>query len=173
MTENKKKLLSFYKFEYDTDHGCYVRKATLGKIVIEQTVAPADVEHLGEEMLCKILSSNVRKMKKALAKQFLMSFNFYELVKKSRGFTPSVINPHFVTDTIIALDIFDSDFNHYLGIVDAKLRTPKMIYFDQKNDRSLDCISTTLRVIARQFISSESGIKKYMPNYTKGNHIMR
>lgn len=167
MTENKKKLLSFYKFEYNKDNGCYVRKATLWNLVIEQSMSPLDVEHFGEEMLCKILSSSVRKMKKALAKQFLMSFNFYDLVKKNRGLKPSVINPHFVTDTIIALDIFDSEFTHYLGIVDAKLKNPKLIYFAQKDDRSLDCISLTLKVVARQFISSESGIKKYMPNYNK------
>ena len=173
MTENKQKLLSFYKFEYNKDNGCYVRKATLGDLVIEQSMAPLDVEHLGEEMLCKILSSNVRKMKKALAKQFLMTFDFYALVKKNRGIDPSVINPHFVTDSIIALDIFDSEFTHYLGIVDARLKKPKLIYFDQKDDRSLDCISATIRVLAKQFITSESGVKKYMPNYNERNHVLR
>jgi hypothetical protein len=173
MNENKRKLLRFYKFEYDNELGSYVRKATLGELVIESKISSSEVEHIGEDMLCKMLSSRIRKMKKSLAKQFLMTYNFYHLIKNTEGLDANVINPHFVTDTIVALDIFDEEFNHYLALVDARLKKPKVIYFAQKEDRSLDCISMTLRVIAKQFISSESSVKRYMPNATNNHFVMR
>ena len=162
MNENKKKLLKFYKFEYNATIGTYIARANLGELVKECSLDSETVERLGDEMLCKIMSSKIRKMKKSLAKEFLMVFNFYKFIKNTEGIEANVINPHFVTDTLIALDIFDENYTHYLGLVDAKLKKPKLAYFGEKEDRSLDCVSLTLKVIAKQFMASESGIKKYV-----------
>ena len=161
MTENKKKILSFYKFEYDYTTGTYTRKAHLGELMAIKSISTKDVENFGEEYLCKILSSMVRKLKKGLAKQFLLSFNFYELIKKQEDKNAVVINPHFITDTIIALDIFDDSMIHYLGIVNAELKRPKIIYFSEKEDSALDCISYTIKFATRIGITSEAKVREY------------
>ena len=163
---NREKILKFYDFKQsDWSHTTYTKRASLGPFAIDKAIDINCVEN--DNIFCKIVHKTLRSMKKALAKKFLLDFNFYEFFKKNRGLEAETINPHFITDKIIACDIFDSDFNHYLAILDLNPKTPKVIHFSEKQrDRALDSISSILRLYANVSIPSTHK-PKYITNDKK------
>lgn len=162
---NREKILKFYEFEQSSwSATTYVKRASLGPFAIRKSTDINCVEN--DHLFCKVVHKILRGMKKELAKKFLLEFDFYEFFKKQKDLEAETINPHFITDKIVACDIFDKEFNHYLAILDLKPKKPNIIHFSQRNERALDSVSSILRLFSKVSIPSARK-PKYISNDKK------
>ena len=162
---NREKILKFYGFEQTSwSHTTYEKRASLGPFAIRKATDINCVEN--DHIFCKVVHKILRGMKKELAKKFLLEFNFYEFFKKQENLEAEIVNPHFITDKIVACDIFDAEFNHYFAILDLKPKKPNILHFSQRNERALDSVSSILRLYSKVSIPSERK-PKYISNDKK------